>query len=888
MIQLDINEKQKTSYCISTELRDQQILINLKKVKGRVEPVETLTDEPIALVSFGPSLKDTWEKIKDFKYIMTCSGAYKFLVDKGIIPTHHLELEPRPHKVKMLGQPHHETEFLIASTIHPNYIDALEGYNVKLWHIFATDEEAVRVLPKGEWSLSGGSSVGLRTMTMARFLGFTNLHIFGMDGNVKSMEETHSTKHPNAPDKLAEVEYEGKIYLTTPSMLHVAKETFHELDQMADVKATFYGEGLVQDMAKNYKPNLRKGTLIAFNSPELISKEYVELNHKLHQDNPTYGMGGSKYAKTVIDLTKSLITPTNQFVKVLDYGCGKGMLAKSLPFSIEQYDPAIPEYSTIPAPADIVVCTDVLEHIEEDKLMYVLQDLKRVTKQIGYFVISTRKAVKTYSNGKNAHLIVQGKDWWEKKLKKFFDIGTIIDKEKECELHIVVAPKKEIKPDMTEVAGVRFYTPNETTKWRAETLLTKEPSTIDWINSMSTGDILFDVGANIGSYSVLAGSKGVKVFAFEPEAENYALLIKNLQLNNIEPNAYCIALSDEDKIGMLHVNGNTVGGACNSFNEEIGFDLQEKKTNFSQGCFGVSVDSLIERGLPMPTHVKIDVDGLEYKVINGMSKILDNVKSILVEVNPSLKEHQDMLNLLEKKGFKFDQAQVDKVTRKDGPFKGCAEYIFTKQSKLEQFLVDKISNSILHTEPFPYFFVEDIFPQEIYDKMVENFPEEYVEIEKSRGLKGYPKRFTAKAWDEIEETLMNGGLKDAILERFNDGIAEQIEGDFAQDVLLIRDKKGYSIPPHTDTPKKVVSALFYLPKDFKHLTDGTNIYLPKEKGFTCKKGVHYTFDKFKKVKGFPYKPNALLVFLRTDNSFHGVAPSKGDRDVLLYNLRVKC
>jgi 2-polyprenyl-3-methyl-5-hydroxy-6-metoxy-1,4-benzoquinol methylase len=278
-----------------------------------------------------------------------------------------------------------------------------------------------------------------------------------MDGSMRQ-DQTHTTKHPNPPPQSAETEYKGKKYLTTASMLHVAKETLNEMNQMYDCTFTFYGDGLVQDMVKDYVPNKKRGSVLAFNSPETISKEYVELNRKLHQDNPTYGMGGSKYADTVIKLTESLINENNKFVKVLDYGCGKGMLAKSLPFSIEQYDPAIPEYSTVPAPADIVICTDVLEHIEQDKLVFVLDDLKRVTKQIGYFVISTRKAVKTYANGKNAHLIVEGKDWWDKKLKKFFNVGTIIHKEKEQELHVIVGPKTDVQMDFATVEkdGYKF------------------------------------------------------------------------------------------------------------------------------------------------------------------------------------------------------------------------------------------------------------------------------------------------------------------------------------------------------------------------------------------------------------------------------------------------
>jgi len=893
---LVVTEKQKISYCIPVALRDEHIKINLTKVDGRIDVPDTkkeLIQEPIAVVSFGPSLQDTWEELKKFKVIMTCSGAHKFLIEKGIIPTYHVDLEPREHKVKLLGPPQKETQYLIASTIHPVYLDALKGFNVKLWHIFASEEEGARALPRGEWLVTGGSSVGLRCMTLARLLGYVNQHIFGMDGNIREGGNSHTTFHPNAPKQAYETEYGGKKYLTTPSMLHCAQETWAELDQMPDVKTTLYGEGLVQAMAKDYKPNPKHGSYIAFNNPEIISEKYKDLNFKLHQDNPQYGMGGGNHAPTILALSKELKTTS-----ILDYGCGKGMLAKSLPFPIWEYDPAIPDKAAIPKSADIVVCTDVLEHIEPDKLKLVLNDLRRCVLKIGYFVISTRKAVKTYANGENTHLIVQGESFWIKQLEKYFKVGKVIEKDQA--LHIVVSPIVEAEPDITSVKNenvkLKFYTPNATTKWRAQTVFTKEPSTVEWINSMQPGEILFDVGANVGSYSVLAGVKGIKVFAFEPEAENYAMLIKNLNLNKIEPTAYCIAISDDEKIGTLYAGQKEVGGACHSFNEKIGFDLQEREAVFTQGCFGMTLDAMLENGLPAPHHLKIDVDGLEYKVIAGAEKTINaRLKSLLVEVNPNLPQHLEMVVTLQELGFEFDQEQVDKATRKDGPFKGCAEYVFRKADKKNEkafkayneavkvFMQNKVMSAEVITEPYPHFFIENIMPDEYFEKIVRLLPKKYTEIKKTRGARGYPLRFTANPtgpfWNDVINNIRD--LREYICEKF------KLPKDMPDDILLIRDMPGYQITPHTDTTAKAVSALFYLATDKNNMQAGTNIYEPLEVGFTCQQGKHYDFNKFKKIKSFPYQPNSLLVFLRTDNSFHGVEPSDCIRNVLLYNIRNK-
>jgi len=656
---------------------------------------------------------------------------------------------------------------------------------------------------------------------------------------------------------------------------------------MGDVRATFYGDGLIQAMAKNYKPNPKRGSIIAFNRPELISQEYIDLNAKLHRDNPTYGMGGSKHAENVLKLSKQLNTTS-----ILDYGCGKGLLANALPFPIWEYDPAISEKSTPPKPADIVVCTDVLEHIEPDKLPFVLDDLRRCVKKIGYFVISTRKAVKTYANGQNTHLIVQNKDWWEKKLKKHFELqpGSVIEKPDQAEVQFIVGVKTVAQPDITMAEKgdlkVKFFTPNDTTKWRANTLFTKEPATIQWIEGMKAGEVMYDIGANVGSYSILAGVKGMKVFAFEPEAENYALLCKNLSLNGIEPNAYCMALSDEEKAGTLYAGQREAGGACHSFGQSIGHDLRERNSVFTQGCFGIPLDTLVERGLPHPQHIKIDVDGLEYKVIKGAEKTLMNgVKSLLVEVNPSLPQHVEMIDYLTGLGFEYDEKQVESAKRKEGTFKGVAEYVFTKNKNRTLvnlnigYSLTGIATSEMNKEPFNHIFIDDFLIGD-YPRLINNFPENYIEIEKSRGTRGYPLRSTAECWPQVKSLLYKSSFKGQLLAKF--GIKDE---GFTEDILLVRDLPGYQISPHTDSTTKVITVLIYLPEDNSMENEGTSLFVPKQEGFTCSTGRHYSFEDFHKVKTMPFKPNSMFAFARTDNSFHGVLPSSHVRNVLLYNIK---
>ncbi len=139
----------------------------------------------------------------------------------------------------------------------------------------------------------------------------------------------------------------------------------------------------------------------------MISEEYRKLNAEMHDKKPLYGTTGGGYSQQIMALAMSLQTQD-----VLDYGCGKSTLANNLPFAIKQYDPAIPKYATLPEPADVVVCTDVLEHIEPEFLGEVLDHLKVLTKRKGFFLISTVAAEKHLSDGRNAHLIIEDARWW--------------------------------------------------------------------------------------------------------------------------------------------------------------------------------------------------------------------------------------------------------------------------------------------------------------------------------------------------------------------------------------------------------------------------------------------------------------------------------------------
>ncbi len=152
----------------------------------------------------------------------------------------------------------------------------------------------------------------------------------------------------------------------------------------------------------------------------MISEMYRAEQQKLHE-NPNYGMASVGYAPLVTELINQL-----QVTEVLDYGCGKGRLAENIkpqgPLVLYQYDPAIPDVAESPDPAQMVCCIDVLEHIEPEHLDAVLDDLKRVTQEFGFFSIHTGPAKKVLSDGRNAHLIQERPHWWLEKIMSRFEL----------------------------------------------------------------------------------------------------------------------------------------------------------------------------------------------------------------------------------------------------------------------------------------------------------------------------------------------------------------------------------------------------------------------------------------------------------------------------------
>ena len=225
---------------------------------------------------------------------------------------------------------------------------------------------------------------------------------------------------------------------------------------------------------------------------------------------------------------------------------------------------------------------------------------------------------------------------------------------------------------------------NITSLLRAQTLFTKEPITIKWIRKFAKDNVFFDIGANVGMYSIFAARiSKVKVYSFEPESNNFNTLIENIISNNLTDNidAYPIAISDTSGFTSLYLSKFETGSSHHMVDRKLDHNLKETMYKNKQGVFKSSLDEIIDNWkFPVPNYLKIDVDGIENIIIKNSTYLLKSVglESILIEINRNRDEDTEIISILENAGFKYDKEQVEESTRKSGSHKGYAEFLFYK------------------------------------------------------------------------------------------------------------------------------------------------------------------------------------------------------------------
>jgi hypothetical protein len=229
-------------------------------------------------------------------------------------------------------------------------------------------------------------------------------------------------------------------------------------------------------------------------------------------------------------------------------------------------------------------------------------------------------------------------------------------------------------------------------------------------------------------------------------------------------------------------------------------------------------------------------------------------------------------------------------------------------------VTERLRTAEVELEPYPHYYLENVFPDDYYQTLLRNLPEstvyqnlfEVTDLKldhfRHRDQRDLNEGWTATLpgeikgfWDSFNEWFLGPDLAHAVMASF----ATQLQPRFGDEqswpavtveAQLIRHRAGYFLGPHSDLYTKLIVLLLYLAPDFGAAHLGTSLYRPKDRSFSCPKSTHYPFADFIRVKTAPYRPNSMLAFVRSDISFHGLEPLSDEdvttcgRDVIQYVL----
>jgi hypothetical protein len=205
-------------------------------------------------------------------------------------------------------------------------------------------------------------------------------------------------------------------------------------------------------------------------------------------------------------------------------------------------------------------------------------------------------------------------------------------------------------------------------------------------------------------------------------------------------------------------------------------------------------------------------------------------------------------------------------------------------SRLESKVLERLDGSVLVTDPFPFVYADNFFPEDYYKRVESIFPtDEYLTPINSKEYKTLDtqvdNRLTLSIYSRMngygdidnypyrrECIAMRRWFRDFLIPALANKLQIQLPEVWDDDTRFVLDLPGYIKRPHTDIPQKIFSVLIYM----SNSSSGTTILRPKQSGFSDDYGYDHRFDEFETVFDPPFKPNSLIALARTDTSFHCV------------------
>lgn len=204
----------------------------------------------------------------------------------------------------------------------------------------------------------------------------------------------------------------------------------------------------------------------------------------------------------------------------------------------------------------------------------------------------------------------------------------------------------------------RFAAPNRRILKRAKKIGTKEPGTVEWLNkALRDDDILLDIGANVGVYTVFAAHRVPRgrVYAIEPHAGNFAVLLKTIELNQYAERITPLSVALDSESQWIEFSYNTLDQGSSGSQLATSPTSSQYGKAVSEQKLAHTVDELIRSGaMKTPTVVKIDVDGNELNILNGMHNLLavPTLRTLQIEIDYALES--GIVSFMQAAGFEMD------------------------------------------------------------------------------------------------------------------------------------------------------------------------------------------------------------------------------------------
>lgn len=445
-----------------------------RKQKGRREG-------SLVFVAGGPTLRGYLDEIRqrsrNGEYILTSNFTHDYLIENDIVPSGCIVIDPTEQMADCIKRPQASCEYYVGAVCTPGLARNLKGlpkvqrilvaYGMESEADIRLQEEIYK--PDSGDFLVGGTMTPLRVMPFAHMLGFAKLEFYGFDscytdrepktvysddpeygealrrnnGIFYKDEDTGKTycidepadggffyayKKKRAENVIVTRTKDGRKFLSSPGFTHQARQFIKWIDRMdGKLDVVVHGDSLNSHMLKLHREHWAK--LKAEIGDRRWTEEYGAMQRQMH-DAGGYGMWGDHETRLASMGILNLYDQLKRPLSVMDYGAGSGALGFSLErlfkcAAVTNYDPFHPMWRDKPEPGvhDIVICCDVMEHVEPQCVENTLKYIAEHCRYMAIFTIAIDEAAKTLPDGRNAHVTQRSPAWWQKRISKHFMIA---------------------------------------------------------------------------------------------------------------------------------------------------------------------------------------------------------------------------------------------------------------------------------------------------------------------------------------------------------------------------------------------------------------------------------------------------------------------------------